>query len=198
MNIWHAINEKRITPDEFVAVIEIAKGSKKKYELDKETGFIKLDRVLHTSTMYPANYGFIPKTLSGDGDPLDVLVLSSESLDPLVLVKCYPVGMMIMLDDGKRDEKIIAIPYDDPLYNEYKSVESLPKHIKDEMINFFRVYKDENESPTVVEGQMLGVNDAKLIIAEAKSIYKQKFENWQKVIDSHFFLFTNFAFCDKI
>lgn len=175
MNIWHGIDEKRVTPDEFVAVIEIAKGSKKKYELDKETGFIKLDRVLHTSTMYPANYGFIPKTFSGDGDPLDVLVLSSESLDPLVLVNCYPVGMMVMTDGGKRDEKIIAIPYDDPLYNEYKTLESLPRHIKDEMINFFRVYKDENESKTIVEGKMLGVEDAKLIIAEAKSMYKEKF-----------------------
>lgn len=175
MNIWHDIDENRITPDEFVAVIEIAKGSKKKYELDKETGYIKLDRILHTSTMYPANYGFIPKTLSGDGDPLDVLVLSSEALDPLVLVKCYPVGMMIMLDDGKRDEKIIAIPCDDPLYNEYKSLDNLPRHIADEMINFFKVYKDESEGRTVVEGKPLGVEDAKLTISEAKQLYRQKF-----------------------
>lgn len=175
MNIWHDIDEKRITPDEFVAVIEIAKGSKKKYELDKETGLIKLDRILHTSTMYPANYGFIPKTLSGDGDPLDVLVLSSEALDPLVLVKCYPVGMMIMLDDGKKDEKIIAIPCNDPLYNEYKSLESLPRHIADEMINFFRVYKDESEGITEVEGKPLNVEDAKLVIAESKQNYRNKF-----------------------
>lgn len=175
MNIWHDINENRISPDEFVAVIEIAKGSKKKYELDKETGLIKLDRILHTSTMYPANYGFIPKTLSGDGDPLDVLVLSSEALDPLVLVKCYPVGMMIMLDDGKRDEKIIAIPCDDPLYNEYKSLDNLPRHIADEMINFFRVYKDEKEGVTRIDGKPLGVEEAKLTISEAKQNYRQKF-----------------------
>ena len=177
MNIWHDIDEKRITPNEFVAVIEIAKGSKKKYELDKETGFIKLDRILHTSTMYPANYGFIPKTLSDDGDPLDVLVLASEALDPLVLVKCYPVGMMIMLDDGHRDEKIIAIPCNDPLYNEYKSLDSLPRHVADEMINFFRVYKDENEGVTEVEGKPLGAEDAMLVIAEAKQNYRKKFEN---------------------
>lgn len=175
MNIWHDINENRITADEFIAVIEIAKGSKKKYELDKETGLIKLDRILHTSTMYPANYGFIPKTLSGDGDPLDVLVLSSEALDPLVLVKCYPVGMMIMLDDGKRDEKIIAIPCDDPLYNEYKSLDNLPRHIADEMINFFRVYKDEKEGITRIDGKPLGVEEAKLTISEAKQNYRQKF-----------------------
>lgn len=177
MNIWHDIDENRISPDEFVAVIEIAKGSKKKYELDKETGYIKLDRILHTSTMYPANYGFIPKTLCGDGDPLDVLVLSSEALDPLVLVKCYPVGMMIMLDDGKRDEKIIAIPCNDPLYNEYKSIDNLPRHIADEMINFFRVYKDESEGHTEVEGKPLGVENAKLAIAEAKQLYRENYKN---------------------
>ncbi len=176
MNIWHDIDENRISPDEFVAVIEIAKGSKKKYELDKETGYIKLDRILHTSTMYPANYGFIPKTLCGDGDPLDVLVLSSEALDPLVLVKCYPVGMMIMLDDGKRDEKIIAIPCNDPLYNEYTSIDNLPRHIADEMINFFRVYKDESEGRTEVEGKPLNVEDAKLAIAEAKQLYRDSFK----------------------
>ena len=175
MNIWHDIDESRITPDEFVAVIEIAKGFKKKYEMDKETGLIILDRVLHTSTHYPANYGFIPKTLSGDGDPMDVLVLSSESLDPLVLVKCYPVGMMVMLDGGKQDEKVIAIPVSDPLYNEYKTLDSLPKHIADEMIHFFRVYKDENESKTIVEGNVLGVEDTKQAIAKAKENYKKMF-----------------------
>ena len=175
MNIWHDIDENRITPDEFVAVIEIAKGFKKKYEIDKETGYIMLDRILHTSTIYPANYGFIPKTLSGDGDPLDVLVLSSEALDPLVLVKCYPVGMMVMLDNGKTDEKIIAIPVNDPLYNEYKSIDSLPKHIADEMINFFTVYKDESEGVTLVEGKPLNAHEAKLAIAEAKQRYREKF-----------------------
>lgn len=177
MNAWHDIDESRVTPDEFVAVIEIAKGFKKKYEIDKQSGMIMLDRILHTSTQYPANYGFIPKTLSGDGDPLDVLVLSSEALDPLVLVKCYPVGMMIMLDDGKKDEKIIAIPVNDPLYNEYKSIDNLPRHIADEMINFFRVYKDENEGVTQVEGAPLDANDAKLVIAEAKQNYREMFGN---------------------
>ena len=91
-NIWHDIDPKRITPEDFIAVVEIPKGSKKKYELDKETGLIILDRVLHTSTHYPANYGFIPRTYGDDGDPLDVLVLCSEALDPLTLVRCYPIG----------------------------------------------------------------------------------------------------------
>ena len=107
-NIWHDINPARIQPEDFIAVIEIPQGSKKKYELDKETGLIILDRVLHTSTHYPANYGFIPRTYGDDGDPLDVLVLCSEAMDPLTLVRVYPIGYISMLDGGKNDEKIIA------------------------------------------------------------------------------------------
>lgn len=102
MNIWHDISPERIKPEDFISVIEIEKGSKKKYELDKETGFIILDRILYTSTHYPANYGFIPRTLADDGDPLDVLVLSNESIDPLVLVRCYPIGVITMLDNGQK------------------------------------------------------------------------------------------------
>ena len=112
MNIWHDINSDRITPDEFIAVVEISKGSKKKYELDKETGLIILDRILYTSTHYPANYGFIPRTFGDDGDPLDVLLLCSEPIQPLTLVRAYPIGVISMLDNGKNDEKIIAHPYD--------------------------------------------------------------------------------------
>ena len=108
-NIWHDMNPSRINVDDFVAVIEIEKGSKKKYELDKETGMIILDRILYTSTHYPANYGLIPRTLSDDGDPLDVLVMSSEVIQPMSLVRCYPIGVFTMLDGGKLDEKIIAI-----------------------------------------------------------------------------------------
>ena len=110
MNIWHDVDSKRIQPDDFIAVIEIEKGSKKKYELDKQTGFIILDRVLYTSTHYPANYGFIPRTLADDEDPLDVLVLTTEAIDPLVLVHCYPIGVITMVDGDKNDEKIIAHP----------------------------------------------------------------------------------------
>ena len=99
MNIWHDIDEDRISKDEFIACIEIAKGSKKKYELDKKTGMIILDRILFTSTHYPANYGFIPRTYSQDNDPLDVLVLCSESFDPLVLVRCKPIGVVKMIDN---------------------------------------------------------------------------------------------------
>ena len=140
-NIWHDISPKRISPTDFVAVVEISKGSKKKYELDKETGLIILDRVLHTSTHYPANYGFIPRTYGDDLDPLDVLVLCSEPLEPLILVRCYPIGVISMIDSGRNDEKIIAIPYSDPTYNSYHDISELPRHIFDEMSHFFRVYK---------------------------------------------------------
>ncbi|NLL17316.1 MAG: inorganic diphosphatase, partial [Clostridiales bacterium] len=100
MNIWHDISDSRISPEDFIAVIEISKGSKNKYELDKETGLMILDRVLYTSTHYPANYGFIPKTFAEDNDPLDVLVLCSEPVNPSSLVRCYPIGVISMQDEG--------------------------------------------------------------------------------------------------
>ena len=108
MNVWHDISPEVITPKDFTAVIEIPKGSSCKYEMDKDTGMLRLDRVLYTSTHYPANYGFIPRTFADDGDPLDVLVLCSEPIEPLSLVRCYPIGVMRMIDNGKLDEKIIS------------------------------------------------------------------------------------------
>lgn len=151
MNIWHDINPARITPEDFIGVIEIPKGYKQKYELDKETGLLILDRILYTSTHYPANYGLIPRTLSDDGDPLDVLVLCSESLSPLSLVRCYPIGVITMLDNGQNDEKIIAIPFNDPTYNDYKDISQLPEHIFDEMRHFFSVYKQLENKQTAVD-----------------------------------------------
>lgn len=140
-NIWHNINVKRVTPTDFICVIEIPKGSKTKYELDKETGYIILDRILYTSTHYPANYGFIPRTYGDDEDPLDVLLLCSEPVVPLTLVRAYPIGVISMLDGGKKDEKIIAVPFDDPNYNCYHDISELPSHVIDEMEHFFTVYK---------------------------------------------------------
>ena len=151
MNIWHDIESKRIAPEEFAAFIEISKGSKQKYEMDKKTGLLRLDRILYTSTHYPANYGFIPRTFAADGDPLDVLVLCSESLLPSSLIRCYPIGIIYMNDDGALDEKIIAIPFADPAYNSYKSINELPTHIFDEMRHFFSVYKQLENKHTIVE-----------------------------------------------
>ena len=128
MNIWHNISPKRIKKNRFYAVIEISKGGKNKYELDKETGMLKLDRVLFTSTHYPANYGFIPRTYANDNDPLDVLVLCSEEILPMTIVECSPIGVLIMEDGGSRDEKIIAVPVNDPNYNCYKDIDELPSH----------------------------------------------------------------------
>ena len=150
-NIWHDISPSRINPEDFIAVIEIEKGSKKKYELDKETGHIILDRILYTSTHYPANYGLIPRTFADDGDPLDVLVLCSEVLAPLSLVRCYPIGVITMQDQGKMDEKIIAIPFEDPTYNTYRDISELPSHIFSEMRHFFSVYKNLEGKTTVVD-----------------------------------------------
>lgn len=133
INIWHDISPKRIRSSDFMAVIEIEKGSNKKHELDKETGLIMLDRILSTATHYPANYGFIPRTYAEDNDPLDVLVLCSEAIEPLTLVRCYPIGVLSMLDGGEVDEKIIAVPFKDMMYNSYHDVNELPQHIFDEM-----------------------------------------------------------------
>ncbi len=173
-NIWHDVNPARITPDDFIAVIEIEKGSKNKYELDKETGAIILDRILYTSTHYPANYGFIPRTLADDDDPLDVLVLCSENIHPLSLVHCYPIGMITMLDTGKMDEKIIAIPFDDPTYNEYTHIDQLPSHIISEMRHFFSVYKNLEDKETLVDDEQ-GPEEAKEIIRQALDKYVEYF-----------------------
>ncbi len=152
VNIWHDIEPSRISPTSFDAVVEITKGSKKKYELDKEVGLLKLDRILYTSTIYPANYGFIPRTYAEDFDPLDVLILCSESIEPLTLVKCYPIGVISMIDGGRPDEKIICIPFSDPMYNGYKDISELPSHVFEEMRHFFTVYKSlENKSTAVNE-----------------------------------------------
>ena len=150
-NIWHDISPSRITKDDFIAVIEIEKGSKKKYELDKETGHLILDRILYTSTHYPTNYGLIPRTYADDNDPLDVLVLSSEVIQPLSLVRCYPIGVITMLDQGRLDEKIIAIPFEDPSYNSYHDVSELPAHLFTEISHFFSVYKTLEVKETVVD-----------------------------------------------
>ena len=174
MNIWHKISPKRINPDDFIAVIEIEKGSKIKYELDKETGLIRMDRILHTSTHYPANYGFIPRTYSDDNDPLDVLVLCSEKLGPMTLVRCYPIGVIRMLDNDRRDDKIIAIPFDDPNYNMYKDIQELPAHVFDEMTHFFKVYK-ELENKTTAVNEVDHVDVAKEIITGDIERYIESF-----------------------
>lgn len=172
MNILHDIEPSRINPGDFMAVIEIPKGSKIKYELDKATGLLVMDRILYTSTHYPANYGFIPRTHADDGDPLDVLVLCSEDIHPMTLVRCYPIGVMSMIDGGKRDEKIIAIPFGDPNYNRYTDIDHIPGHIFDEMQHFFSVYKALENKETAVDA-VKGAEDALKIVEESIVAYKK-------------------------
>lgn len=171
MNIWHDISAERIKSSDFMCYIEIQKGSKSKYELDKETGVLKLDRILYTSTVYPASYGFIPRTYANDGDPLDVLVLCSEPILPATLVQCYPIGVIIMVDDGKMDEKIIAIPFREPTYNIYKDIAQLPRHIFDEMMHFFEVYKVLERKKTSVK-EIMGRDSAVGIVQKSIEMYK--------------------------
>ena len=176
MNIWHDIAPEMIQPTDFSAVIEIPDGSNCKYELDKQTGLLRLDRVLYTSTHYPANYGFIPRTYADDGDPLDVLVLCSESIHPMTLVQVYPIGVMRMIDNGALDDKIIAVPFSDPSYNQYRSIDELPAHIFDEIMHFFSVYKQLENKQTAVK-ELFDREEAEKIVAECIEAYKVKFEN---------------------
>ena len=174
MNIWHAMDPKQVTPTDFSAGIEIPKGSHCKYELDKYTGLLRLDRVLYTSTHYPANYGFIPRTFADDGDPLDVLVLCNEPIHPMTLVRVYPIGVMRMLDDGHIDDKVIAIPFSDPSYNNIRSIDELPAHVFDEIMHFFKVYKQLENKQTDVK-ELYDRETAEKIVEEAINGYVDKF-----------------------
>lgn len=175
-NIWHDIDPGRITPAEFAAVIEISKGGKNKYELDKDTGMLMLDRVLYTSTHYPANYGFIPRTYADDNDPLDVLVLCQEAILPLTIVKCRPIGMITMVDGESADEKIIAVPVGDPSMAEYTDISQLPQHTFSEISHFFEVYKSLEGKVTAVKNTA-GSAQAHKIIKAAIQSYARHFLN---------------------
>lgn len=176
MNIWHDIDPAEVTPTDFTAVIEIPKGSSCKYELDKKTGLVRLDRVLYTATHYPANYGFIPRTYADDGDPLDVLVLCTEPLYSLTLVQVAPIGAMRMIDGGKLDDKIIAVPFSDPTYLGVQSMDELPEHVFAEIRHFFTVYKQLENKQTAVR-EMFSRDEAVEIIRAAIGAYEAKFSD---------------------
>ncbi len=176
MNIWHDISPKRITTESFYAVIEISKGGKNKYELDKETGLLKLDRVLFTSTHYPANYGFIPRTYADDGDPLDALVLCSETIQPMTLVECKPIGVLNMIDNNSCDEKIISVPVNDPNYNGYNDISDLPNHYFEEIKHFFTVYKTLEPDKATSVTEISGVEAAKKVIKKSIERYIRDFQ----------------------
>ncbi|MBZ0274135.1 inorganic diphosphatase [bacterium] len=169
---WHDVELGDI--DAFRAVIEIPKGSKVKYELDKESGLIKVDRVLYSSVVYPANYGFLPRTLGDDDDPLDVLVLMQEPVVPLSLLYARPIGMMEMVDQGKQDEKIIAIHLHDPAYASYNNISELPPHVMQEVRRFFEDYK-KLENKEVLVRDFFGPAKAKDTIRHAIENYRRAF-----------------------
>lgn len=174
MNIWKDINKERITAKSFIACIEISKGSKMKYELDKETGRLILDRVLYTSTHYPENYGFIPHTYAGDKDPLDVLVMCQESILPLCLVRCRPIGIIKMIDSNESDEKIFSVCENDPSLSAYNDISDLPTHILDEICHFFKVYKQLEGKKTSIT-RILGKEEAEKAIQRAIENFDSKF-----------------------
>eukprot|EP01070_Trichotokara_eunicae_P003085 Trichotokara_eunicae@DN3130_c0_g1_i1.p1 len=178
---WHDVSLGPKFPDEFQCVIEIPRGSKVKYELDKPSGLLKVDRILYSSVIYPANYGFIPKTLGDDKDPLDVLVLMQEPVSPLSILRVKPIGMMVMLDQGENDEKIICVHLDDPAYNMYTDVSELPKHVLREIQRFFEDYKKNEEKEVGVEG-FTGPEKAKEIMRAAAEVYHNEIASKQKFI----------------
>jgi inorganic pyrophosphatase len=171
---WHGAHYGEKAPNVVSAIIEIPQGSRAKYEVDKATGLLKLDRVIYSSFHYPINYGFIPQTLGQDGDPLDILVFCSQSIQPLCLVEATVVGNMQMIDSGQVDDKIIAVATKDPSVNHIKAVDELPPHFINELRNYFEQYKVlENKKVEIDNFQ--DAKTAYTIINEAISYYKENF-----------------------
>jgi inorganic pyrophosphatase len=175
MNPWHDVEIGGGAPDLVTGIIEIPRGTRAKYELDKDTGMLKLDRVLFSSVYYPANYGFIPRTYCDDNDPLDILVLSQIELVPLCLVKAQVIGVMRMLDCGEADDKIIAVAANDASVNHFSDISELPNHFIRELRNFFEDYKKLENKEVKVE-EFLDAKTAKEIISQAIRDYNKKFQ----------------------
>ncbi len=173
---WHDVPVGDNAPEEFNVIVEIPKGSKVKYELDKETGLLLVDRILYSSVVYPSNYGFIPQTLGDDNDPLDILIMMQEPVQPLSILRAKPIGMMPMVDDGENDEKIICVHLDDPEYRRYEHFNDLPEHRTDELQRFFRDYKTLEDKEVSV-GEVYGPDKAKEVLLHAMDLYKKHVSN---------------------
>ena len=170
---WHDVSPGENVPQEFAAIIEIPFGSSVKYELDKQSGLIKLDRVLYSAVYYPANYGFIPQTLAEDDDPLDVLVLCQETVVPLTLIHARTIGLMTMIDAGKKDHKIIAVATEDPEFNSYREASEMPAHRLSMLRRFFQDYK-QLEGKAVEVDEIQPAREAFPIIEDALARYSRQ------------------------
>jgi len=172
---WHGINPGDHSPEKVNAIIEISKGSRCKYEIDKASGLLKLDRIIYSSFHYPVNYGFIPQTLGDDGDPLDILVICSESIQPLCLTEAKVIGNMQMIDSGKADDKIIAVAAGDPQFHHIESINQLPDHFLLMLKNYFEQYK-------VLENKKVEINEFQTkekaweVVNNAIDLYFQQFK----------------------
>ncbi|MEY3679343.1 MAG: hypothetical protein RI924_1484 [Bacteroidota bacterium] len=171
---WHQLSSGDDVPSVVNAIIEIPKGSKAKYEIDKTSGLIKLDRVLFSSVMYPAHYGFIPQTYCDDKDPLDILVLCSVDVYPLTIIEAKPIGVMHMVDQGEQDDKIIAVAKNDPSVNYMNDLSELPPHAMKEIVRFFQDYKALEHKQVTIE-HLLGKRFAYKVIEESIQLYKTTF-----------------------
>lgn len=171
---WHGVEAGDNAPRVVNAVIEIPQGSRAKYEIDKPSGLLKLDRVIYSSFYYPVNYGFIPQTYGGDKDPLDILVITSLAVQPLTIMEAKIIGVMQMVDSGDADDKIIAVANTDPSVNHYNNIEELPKHFFDELRHFFEEYK-KLENKTVIVEEFGDKTTALKIVSEAIDFYKETF-----------------------
>ena len=176
MNLWHDVPLGDNAPDEINVIIEIPKGSNNKYEIDKDTGLIKLDRANYTSSAYPFDYGFVPQTLWEDDDPLDVIVLTTYPLSPGILVTVRPVAVMDMIDSGEGDAKIIAVPVDDKRWDDVQDLADLNKHTLKEYQHFFETYKDLKGKPAPVEIRgIAGKAEALVAVRKSIDLYQKKF-----------------------
>lgn len=175
MNLWHDVPLGKNVPEEFNVIIEIPKGSKNKYEIDKETGLIKLDRAMKTSQDYPFDYGFAPQTLWDDDDALDVVVLTTYPLSPGILVKVRPVAVMRMIDGGDSDDKVLAVPVNDPRWEDIKDLSDVNKHTVKEIQHFFETYKQIEKKEVSVSG-FKNKKAAMAAVEKSIKLYKKKFK----------------------